>query len=348
MAEENYTPFEELCAGYVLDSLSEEDRKKFEELLNNATEEQLQLYEDMNAIAAEMALLYPQEIPPPQIRHKLIEMAWASVNAPQGGNVLYIKRYRFAVAASVIFMIAALGLLFYSQNLEQDVSGQERLLAEQGEYLDEQTDRIVDLTGRISEVQSRLQQTEEKLAMTREELSNTETSQGTYQEQIRVLESELAQQETFIARQEQLLEEQNATITEIETRLASLQSEVQRKEELLNILEARDVDLVLMDGLDVNPNGYGKVVWDKDNGRAILQVANLPVVPSDRDYQLWFIINDQPQSAGVFAVQDPERDDFFTIEELGTDGQGAFAITMEPKGGSPQPTGDMYLLGAMN
>lgn len=133
------------------------------------------------------------------------------------------------------------------------------------------------------------------------------------------------------------------------TRIENLQSDIKRKETLLTILEARDVDLVLMDGLEVNPDGYGKVVWDKDNGRALLQVANLPAVPSQNDYQLWIIINNQPISAGVFAVNNPLEDDFFTIENLNnrTD-RGAFAITLEPKGGSTQPTGDMYLLGNLN
>lgn len=349
MAEDNtVNQFDELCAGYVLGSLDNDERIRFEELLESATNEQEQFYVDMQAIAAELALLYPEQIPSPDLRHQLIDMAWASVNNKDGANVLYLSRYRYAAAAAVVFMISALGLLFHTQNLKQDISEQDRLLGEQGDFMSEQTDQILDLTEDIMNTQRQLQQTSEELAIAREKLYESETGSEFYQERIDILQSELAQQEIFIDQQEEQLEQQNSTITEIQSRMATLEDEVQRKEELLTILEARDVDLVLMDGLDVNPEGYGKVVWDKDNGRAILQVANLPVVPTDRDYQLWFIINDQPQSAGVFAVQDPERDDFFTIEELKQDGQGAFAITMEPKGGSPQPTGDMYLLGAQN
>jgi anti-sigma-K factor RskA len=142
---------------------------------------------------------------------------------------------------------------------------------------------------------------------------------------------------------------QNQTISQQQTTIERLESEVERKEELLTILEARDVDLVMMDGLaEMSPNGYGKVVWDKVGGNALLQVANIPTVPTDKDYQLWFIVNGQPISGGVFAVDDPQRDNFFKIEQLQSDAdEGAFAITMEPKGGVPQPTGDMYLLGNM-
>ncbi|MDZ7756174.1 anti-sigma factor [Rhodohalobacter sp.] len=147
----------------------------------------------------------------------------------------------------------------------------------------------------------------------------------------------------------QEVEQQSEVIAEQQTTIQRLESEVERKEELLTILEAREVDLVMMAGMeDMSPNGYGKVVWDKEGGRALLQIANLPSVPSDKDYQLWIIVNGQPISAGVFAVNDPQKDNFFKIEQLQTSAdEGAFAITMEPKGGMPQPTGDMYLLGNM-
>lgn len=148
---------------------------------------------------------------------------------------------------------------------------------------------------------------------------------------------------------EEDMRSQSKTIAQQKSTIEALKTEVDRKEELLTILEARDVDLVVMNGMeDMSPNGYGKVVWDKKGGRALLQVANIPSVPSDKDYQLWFIVNGKPISAGVFAVDDTNRDNFFKIEKLQSSAsEGAFAITMEPKGGMPQPTGDMYLLGNM-
>ena len=263
MADQQPLNFDELCAGYVLSSLTPEENTQFQAMLQSASAQEQQLFEDMKTIAAEMALLYPEAQPPEAIKQRLIEMAWASVNAPNGTNIFYLRRFRYAVAASLLFMVVSLALFLRTQNLDQ-------ALYRQGELLTEQENRIL-----------------------------------------------------------------------------ALQSEVQRKEELLTILEARDVDLILMDGLEVNPSGYGKIVWDKDNGQALLQVANLPTVPSDKDYQLWFIINNQPISAGVFAVQDPALDNFFKIEQLNqSEATGAFAITLEPKGGVPQPTGDMYMLGA--
>ncbi len=264
MSEFDNQQFEELCAGYVLGSLSEEEKAEFLNMLHYASEEQKLLFEDMKAISAEMALLAPHEQPSDKVKEELLQMAWASVNSRTGANVQYLPRFRFAAAAAVIFMICSLALFFYNRNLEEDLQSQASLVAQQ-----------------------------------------------------------------------------QATIQ-------TLTGEVERKEELLSILEAREVDLVLMEGLEVNPNGYGKVVWDKENGQALLQVANMPSVPLSKEYQLWFVVDNRPISAGVFAVNDPAEDTFFKIEQFRQSASaGAFAITLEPEGGSPQPTGDMYLLGSM-
>ncbi len=250
--------FTELCTGHVLNALSEAEEHEFQQLLANATDEQLQMLKEMKAVASEMATLNPAGEPSPIVKKEIMKITKDSSVEGGKASVHKIGRYRLAVAAAFVFIISTLGLFFYTQSLE----------------------------------------------------------------------SEISQQQTTIER---------------------LETEVERKEELLTILEARDVDMVLMDGMeDMSPNGYGKVVWDKEGGRALLQVANIPSVPSDKDYQLWFIVNGQPISAGVFAVDDPTRDNFFKIEQLQMAAdEGAFAITMEPKGGMPQPTGNMYLMGNM-
>jgi len=264
MSTDNKT-FTELCTGHVLNALSKSEEERFQQLLADASKEQLAVFQDLKAVSAEMATLAPAEKPSLAVKEKIMKMATDVSKQKRKAPVHQMSWYRMAVAASFIFIFTSLGLLFYSQSLQDDMLSQSRKIADQ-----------------------------------------------------------------------------QVTIEVLET-------EVQRKNELLTILEARDVDLVMMDGMaEMSPNGYGKVVWDKQGGRALLQVAGIPTVPTDKDYQLWFIVNGQPISAGVFAVDDPQRDNFFKIEQLQSDAdEGAFAITMEPKGGMPQPTGDMYLLGNM-
>lgn len=135
---------------------------------------------------------------------------------------------------------------------------------------------------------------------------------------------------------------------EIATRLIALRDELSRKDEQLKVLSAKEIHMTMMDGMKVNPVGYGKIIWDPENGTAILQVSHLPVVPTDKDYQLWVIKDKKPISAGVFAVNDTSSN-FFKIQNMAVTNPkeiGAFAVTLEPKGGMPQPTGDMYMMGA--
>jgi anti-sigma-K factor RskA len=151
------------------------------------------------------------------------------------------------------------------------------------------------------------------------------------------------------------IEKQNKQLAAVEqekqglqTRLVSLRDELTRKNEQLKVLSAKQIHISIMDGLKVNPIGYGKIIWDPEKRSAILQVSNLPAVPSDKDYQLWVIKGKKPISAGVFAVNDTSSN-FFKIENLAVTNPkeiAAFAVTLEPKGGMPQPTGDMYMMGA--
>ncbi|MEW6062743.1 MAG: anti-sigma factor, partial [Bacteroidota bacterium] len=73
----------------------------------------------------------------------------------------------------------------------------------------------------------------------------------------------------------------------LQQRLLALQDELDQKNEILNILQSRVLEVVVMNGLEVNPQGYGKIIWDPQRNIAILQVSKLPSVSSDKDYQLW-------------------------------------------------------------
>ena len=131
-------------------------------------------------------------------------------------------------------------------------------------------------------------------------------------------------------------------------RMTVVREELQKKEELLKILQSPRIELAFMNGQEVAKTGYGKIIWDPESRRAILQISNLPAVPSGKDYQLWLIKDKTPISAGVFTVNDPEKENFFKIDRLAEVDKkhiAAFAITLEPKGGVPQPTGDKYLVG---
>lgn len=140
----------------------------------------------------------------------------------------------------------------------------------------------------------------------------------------------------------------NSQINDQQVTITRLQSKIQQKQQMLSVLSARTIDLIIMKGLKVNPKGYGKIIWDANKQQALLVVSNLPVVPSGKVYELWLIKNNKPIPAGLFGVNKPTKSSFFKIQNLvkaSSQNASAFAVTLEPKGGSQKPTGDMYLLG---
>jgi len=101
--------------------------------------------------------------------------------------------------------------------------------------------------------------------------------------------------------------------------------------------------------LSAQVDAYAKasavVVWDPEKQRGVLKLANLPPPESGKDYQLWVIGQKHaPVSAGVVAVsaEGGARVSFKPGQPIKAD---QFAISVEPTGGVPEPTGPIVLAG---
>jgi anti-sigma-K factor RskA len=95
---------------------------------------------------------------------------------------------------------------------------------------------------------------------------------------------------------------------------------------------------------DETPQANAKVFWDTDTQKWIIYVFDLPAPPSDKDYQLWYVTKDAKISAAVFRTDEQGRTVLkLTLPPDALAGLAATAVTLEPRGGSPQPTGKFYL-----
>ncbi len=144
------------------------------------------------------------------------------------------------------------------------------------------------------------------------------------------------------------LHRQQIALRNSQTRIVALETSLSQKNAMLEVLRSKQMQVVVMSGLDVNPSGYGKVLWDPERKVAVLHVS-LPPEAADKDYELWVIRDNKPVDAGVFQVRPGLQDgQLYKIDHLVETDKAhidAFAVTLEPKGGKPQPTGQMYLLG---
>jgi anti-sigma-K factor RskA len=148
-----------------------------------------------------------------------------------------------------------------------------------------------------------------------------------YRSQWQSAESQLA---SYIAQEQELSQEYQALRSDFE----------QLMEQKNQVFTNPNFQQVRLQGTEVAPSAFALVYWNDASDQVYLNPAGLPEPEAGKQYQLWGIVDGQPASAGVFDLQD----DLVAMQQI--DGASAFAITLEPEGGSENPTLDaMYVLG---
>lgn len=93
---------------------------------------------------------------------------------------------------------------------------------------------------------------------------------------------------------------------------------------------------------DVAPDAKAMVYANTATGDSYLEIMNLPAAPDGMQYQFWGIVDGKPVDAGMI----PLEGDTAGIHPMKTIPNAvAYAISLEPKGGSQQPQGKIYVMG---
>jgi hypothetical protein len=129
--------------------------------------------------------------------------------------------------------------------------------------------------------------------------------------------------------------------------LERVQAENQELARVMDVVGSPRLRVIALGGQPASPTSQGHVLWSPDAKKAVLYAYGLPKPPPGKDYQLWVIQGSTPKSEGVFPVDDKGQAQHVLPEVPDPVGVGAFAVTLEPAGGLPQPSGQMYLLGAV-
>lgn len=134
-------------------------------------------------------------------------------------------------------------------------------------------------------------------------------------------------------------------VTALEQQVAQLQADAATAARTGAVLAASDLSRVELAGQPPAPGAVGRVFWSPTHG-LVFAATNLPPLPPGRVYQLW-IVADAPISAGVARPGNPGDFNVVTATAAQKDQAKAFAVTIEPEGGRPAPTGPMFLLGSL-
>jgi len=135
-----------------------------------------------------------------------------------------------------------------------------------------------------------------------------------------------------------------AQLAEADQRTVRATAEVRVQQQALDVLASPDLVRTTLDGLPPAANARAQALLSPSRGTLVLSATGLPAPPPGRTYQLWAIVGGQAVSAGVFT---PDADGLSrVIAPVAFNGPpAALAVTLEPEGGVPQPTGPKYLLG---
>jgi hypothetical protein len=132
----------------------------------------------------------------------------------------------------------------------------------------------------------------------------------------------------------------------LEAMVAERDQQVAAASQEASWLKEPRVQVALLKGLEGNPAARVWLLWNPGTRQGILRVSGLPPLPLEKSYELWAFAGDQPVPAGTFDA----KSDAVTVipiskpESLG-EAFVKFAVSVEPKGGVPAPSGAVVLTG---
>lgn len=142
-------------------------------------------------------------------------------------------------------------------------------------------------------------------------------------------------------------------LRESTTRLAVLQADRQHFATRVNLVEGelsvlRDPSFKFLK-LNATPhaptNAAVTIAWSPVKKKVMIDMANVNMPANDKDhqYQLWAIVAGKPVDLGVFDAN-PDSTDMKEMKTIAAVKTDAFAVTLEPRGGSINPTMDQMMV----
>jgi anti-sigma-K factor RskA len=127
----------------------------------------------------------------------------------------------------------------------------------------------------------------------------------------------------------------------------SQQQQLQQARAVADMIESHDTVTVSLAQQPGMPAGAAHVMYNSKMGM-LMYDGELAPAPAAKSYQLWLVPTDgKPISAGVFNPVSGRPDRMMMKLPPGIAAK-EFAVSLEPAGGMPQPTGPMVLVGPVS
>ena len=108
---------------------------------------------------------------------------------------------------------------------------------------------------------------------------------------------------------------------------------------MAEMADSKEWATIRMQGQAISPKSKMNVYWNKKDKSVLINYVamDLPKADAEHEYQLWALVNGKPVSLGVFGKTDSTSNEAILKMQTIQEAQ-AFAVTLEPMGGSVNPT----------
>jgi anti-sigma-K factor RskA len=113
---------------------------------------------------------------------------------------------------------------------------------------------------------------------------------------------------------------------------------------LANLPKSPPVTTISVKGTDVQPRVHGQLIADPNEQSAVLIISGLPKLEANKTYQVWLGSGDTMVSAGLLSIDANGQGVVVVTSNESIGSFNKLGISVEPQGGSPQPTGDIVVL----
>lgn len=130
-------------------------------------------------------------------------------------------------------------------------------------------------------------------------------------------------------------------VASLEQKLSQQQQQTAAYVQLQKIVSDENFQQINLEEVAGKPNAIVKLFWNKLSREVFVVDVSLPSPPSQKQYQLWAIVDGKPVNAGMLTDKKQIAQKMQGFEKA-----DAFAITLEKYGGSEAPTlEEMYVMG---
>lgn len=342
--------FRELLPLYVIGALDGDELLQFERYVAENRERSEPEIAELQSVADQITLAAPPATPSHAVFHRVMAaIEEEQVEGPvrtrtrvererEGFDVgALIFRWIPWTAGAVMCVLVAI------------MTGQMRVLTDQ---LRTMTERGNDLSGQNTTLQSRLNHLQTQLDAQAqefrgqsEELHAKNDKQGRDIEELQVLNAQLATDKAELVRATDQLREQ---LQQQKLLVASLDKKVSEQDAWLDVFREPAIRVAQMTDPKKEGPAVAKVYWHDVKKTGYVVASNLTPVIKGREkcLELWAICGNEPPVAAGIGWTDEAGHGVMEIKlakEIAC--ADKFAVTIEPAGGGPVPTGPMILFG---